>query len=233
VRLLAAALGPGVGAARRRDRALVHDDAVKVRYGVTWKEEAEAPLSGRLEIGPRSFLLHPFDDDALVEREFAFDQLTSVEIRPPDERPTLVLRAADGRTIELESAVEKWILGDVLAHMFGHSLGGGTATRVLVVLTLRPGAHERAREIIAGGPPFDPSSTELVTHDVFLLDDQVLFLFGLDAVAARAQLAEPDFWRPLLAWSELVTGGARLAERIYSWQRSDEQGREAHLGLGL
>jgi hypothetical protein len=103
----------------------------------------------------------------------------------------------------------------------------------LVALTLKPGGRDRARELVSAGPPFDPSSTPLVTHDVFLLDDQVLFLFGLDPVEAGAQLAEPDFWRPLLAWSELVAGGARLAERVYAWQRTHHPEPEIHPGLGF
>lgn len=208
---------------------------MKVSYGVVWREGEAPDAAGLLGIEPHALVLRPLEDQSAVEREFAFDEIAAVEIRPPVERPTLVLRSQSGREAEIESAVDKWILGDLLERIFVHGLGGAQdSRRILVAMKLRPGCREQALELLRGGPPFDPAGTGLALHEVFLLEDEALFLFATHAGEDLERLVEPDFWRSAAAWRELVSGGVRLAEPVYSWHREDAGAHHVgHLGLGL
>lgn len=205
---------------------------MRISYGVVWRE-AGAAFDGRLELAARALELHPAREGEPAPAPLAFDDLVGVEIRPPEERPALVLRSKDDREVVLESAVDRWILGDLVARLFVHGLGGGPARRTLVALRLRPGCRERARELLRAGPPFDPGPTDLSLHEAFLLEDTVLFLFATRGGEELEALTEPDFWRPAAAWRELMSGEILLAEPAFAWRR-DEAGRStAHLGLGL
>ncbi len=95
---------------------------------------------------------------------------------------------------------------------------------VAVVAPLRDGARERARSLLEGGPPFDPSATSLERHVVFLTDREVVFVFeGPEAKKAVAALAgDPGIWEAAAAWQECLEGRPRLAEDVYSWARGSE-----------
>jgi hypothetical protein len=101
-------------------------------------------------------------------------------------------------------------------------------SRLVVVAPLKDGMRERAAELIAQGPPFEPEGTTLVGHEVYLTDREVVFLF--EAEQPRAALEElagdPSVWRAAGAWREILAGRPRLAEEAYGWGRSDE-GRSA------
>ena len=40
--------------------------------------------------------------------------------------------------------------------------------RIAVIAQLRPGTEEQAKQLLAAGPPFDPASLGLTSHDVYL-----------------------------------------------------------------
>ena len=46
-----------------------------------------------------------------------------------------------------------------------------------VVLPLVEGKREQVRALLAHGPPFDPESVGLLRHQVFLGDDEAVFVF--------------------------------------------------------
>jgi hypothetical protein len=101
--------------------------------------------------------------------------------------------------------------------------------RLLVAVPLKEGMLEQARELIAEGPPFDSEETGLERHRVFLLEDEVLFVFesGQSAKKLEAALARPDLWRGAAAWQDLVAGPPRIAEAVYAWDReAPEDGRD-------
>ena len=119
--------------------------------------------------------------------------------------------------------------------VFAHALGGGRlGERVLVALRLKPGCRERARELLLAGPPFEPRATALVLHDAFLLENEVLFLFGIQAVGDLEPLDLPDFARPVEAWGAIMAGNLCVAECVYTWHRPQPALTiPGHLGLGL
>jgi len=210
---------------------------VKTAYGVVWREQ-DAEQAGRLEVGPLTLRLTALDDEHAVVRELAFDAVTAVELRPPGGgtlHTTVVLTSRDGRTVEIESAVERWILGELVESVFVHNLRGGRGgQRILVALELKPGCRDAAQQLLRAGPPFDPSGTALRLHDVFLLEDEALFLFDTDDRDDLERLAEPRFWQAAAAWAELMAGRVRLADHAYSWTRDDTSPKEeSHPGLGF
>ena len=95
--------------------------------------------------------------------------------------------------------------------------------RVAVVAPLKYGAYQDAKELVESGPPFDPTETPLVCHEVFLSDAEVVFVFeGPDVGEAVAQLvADPSIWRVAGAWADLLAGKPRIAEESYRWSRAE------------
>lgn len=94
-------------------------------------------------------------------------------------------------------------------------------SRVVVVVPLQPGARERVRELLQRGPPFDPEAAGLERHEVFLSDQEAVFLFEASAQATLDRLARSMRLRDAaVAWREFVTAeDIRLADVVYSWVR--------------
>jgi len=92
--------------------------------------------------------------------------------------------------------------------------------RAVVVVPLLEGAREKAAELLRGGPPFDPEEVGLERHQVFVTEDEVVFLFEADDLdAAERLIANETFWRAAAAWRSLIAGPPRWAEDAYSWVR--------------
>ena len=49
--------------------------------------------------------------------------------------------------------------------------------RIAVTAQLQPRAEERARELLAAGPPFDPGRAGTTRHTVYAYGDTVVFVF--------------------------------------------------------
>jgi hypothetical protein len=92
--------------------------------------------------------------------------------------------------------------------------------RLVVTLKLRKGTHERAAELIAAGPPFDPASLGLARHGVYLGDDLVIFSFEGDAVEEqiRVLINDPVRSASFAAWATLLAGRPALAHEAYHWE---------------
>jgi hypothetical protein len=94
-------------------------------------------------------------------------------------------------------------------------------SRLVVVAPLKPGARDAARLLIENGPPFDPATTALTAHEVFLTDREVVFVFeGEDARKTVEELVgDPGVWRAATAWKECLDGRPRLADETFVWAR--------------
>jgi hypothetical protein len=91
---------------------------------------------------------------------------------------------------------------------------------LVVLLPLKPGTHDRARDLLRHGPPFEPSETGLERHEVFLAEDEAIFVFEAESEEAVDRLAaDESLWKAAAGWGDLVAGPPRLAERAYSWSR--------------
>ena len=152
-------------------------------------------------------------------REISFDAISGLELTSAEgsnDRPILVFHLSANGRVEIEGAVGKWILGDLLRETLRRMLVREPARqRVLVSVKTRPEAREQVEELLKNGPPFDPFATSITRHDVFVLDDQVLFLFETDDQLEGEDSLE-DAWRWAETWRDLVVE-VRDAEEIYSW----------------
>jgi hypothetical protein len=91
---------------------------------------------------------------------------------------------------------------------------------LVVVLPIRPGARDRARDLLRRGPPFDPDEVGLERHQAFVSEAEVVFLFEAETGEAVERLADgAGLWEAAAGWTELVAGPPRFAEGLYSWVR--------------
>lgn len=93
--------------------------------------------------------------------------------------------------------------------------------RVAVTARLKPDASQRAAELIANGPPFDPATLGLDRHSVFLSHGEVVFLFEgrqVEWVLDELVSSDPES-SAFRDWQPLIEGIPRLAREAYFWQR--------------
>jgi hypothetical protein len=111
-------------------------------------------------------------------------------------------------------------VADLLAGLTASAAARTTTT--IVVAPLRKGAAEKARELVAAGPPFDPAEIGLSEHQVFVTEQEAVFTFSGSGVAALFDngFRDPLVWRTLLAWRRLLAGRPRVAGATYSWPAS-------------
>ena len=95
--------------------------------------------------------------------------------------------------------------------------------QLVVVVPLRPGTAERARELLAGGPPFELAETEFRRHAVHITDREVIFVFDSLGDSATLSLPAEDaaLWQAAAAWREVMDGKPRVARLAFSWERPD------------
>ena len=96
--------------------------------------------------------------------------------------------------------------------------------QLAIVVHLKPGAEPLAADLIANGPPFDPSKKGLDRHTVYLSADEVVFVFEgheVEWIVDRL-VDEPFHWLVTAAleeWRPLLDGQPRIARPAYSWKR--------------
>ena len=94
--------------------------------------------------------------------------------------------------------------------------------KATVVLPLREGSIDRVRELVAQGPPFDPSETSLTRHELLLTPREAIFVFETTTESGLPMLlGQLDIWEAVAAWGELVAGTPRLADLAYAWERPE------------
>jgi hypothetical protein len=197
---------------------------MRISYAITWQEREEEPRSGRLELKPRGLGFEGSNGYGSTIEEVAYDELSAVRIaRAPGDRlggrPTLVLERRAGGPIRIASVAQPGIISELAEHLAAFHLGEEQSlSRVVVVLPLKEGAHDRAAAVLEQGPPFDPEQVGLERHQVFLTDREAIFVFEADAAEAVDRLVkDTTLWGAAAAWKELVAGPPRLAEEAYSW----------------
>jgi len=193
-------------------------------YAVVWGEP-DGLASGGLTFVPEGIRLEGkrLLGGRLASLLIARDELRSVRIgRAQHERvggrPALIVELADGRTVPI-SAPGPGILAE-LADLLGalRSQRAEVTGQVLVIVPLRKGSLEQARNLIEHGPPFDPESVGLTHHHVFVTEHEAVFVFDTpDVSQAVTRLADPALWTAAEAWRTCLDGEPRIAEHIYAW----------------
>ncbi|HSK15395.1 MAG TPA: hypothetical protein VK915_04425 [Gaiellaceae bacterium] len=93
-------------------------------------------------------------------------------------------------------------------------------SRLVVVAPLRPGMRDRAGQLLAAGPPFVLEETQFDRHDVFLTDDEVVFVFeGASGEPLRLDAEDPSVLTAAEAWHELLAARPRMAVSAFTWTR--------------
>jgi hypothetical protein len=192
-------------------------------YAVTWEEPEGTRRSGRLELGTDALHLVGSNGDGAASKDLPYTDMSRFRLaRSAEERlqarPTLLLELRGGELLKIAAVSQPGIvaeLSDRLAVLTGDPKTVETAA---IVVPLRPGSREEVEALLRNGPPFDPSRLGLVRHEVFLSEDEVIFIFhGLPSVFAQRLAEDDSFWNAATAWPPLVRGRARFAEAAYSW----------------
>ena len=94
--------------------------------------------------------------------------------------------------------------------------------RVAIVARLKPGAAERARELVASGPPFDLQASGVDRHSVFISAGEVVFVFeGHQVEWVIDDLIDGPFnyelQRAFDDWRKIVDGAPRIARQQFGW----------------
>jgi hypothetical protein len=93
-------------------------------------------------------------------------------------------------------------------------------SRLVVVVPLKEGAAEKARELLAKGPPFDLETTDFDCHEVYVSEREAVFLFETPGPSATLKLPgeDPSLWKVAAAWQPLLANKPRKALTAYSWR---------------
>jgi hypothetical protein len=208
-------------------RQCLDDRDMRTSYAVTWQKADEVSYSGRLELQSRALTFEGSNGHGAGSETIPYRDVTGVRIvRSPGDRlsgrQTLVLERRSGDPIRIASIVHPGIISELAERLASlHLADGSTASRAVVVLPLIEGTAGRAAELLRGGPPFDPDKVGLGRHQVFLTENEAIFLFEADSSeVAERLLSDTCLWAAAAAWKELVAGPPRLAEDLYSWSRA-------------
>ena len=149
-------------------------------------------------------------------------------------RPALLLVRRDGPVVQVAPLGFGLLheLADLLAVLAIQQAEG--YERVAVVVPLKPGCLERAKELVAKGPPFDPAALGLERHEIYVSERQAVFVFTGPNVREKLEQAtrRPTLWRAGLAWRACIAGPPRLTtpgetlpahhgRPIYNWTADD------------
>jgi hypothetical protein len=203
-------------------------------YAVVWREPYASLATGKLVLEPDGVRLEGSTCGRVVQRKLAYERLTGVRIgREPEERingnPTIVLDQRLGRSLFV-GPIGPGLLSEIagLVAEFSSSWTD-RLEQVAVVVPLRSGALERARALIAEGPPFDPAEAGLQRHQVFFSEREIVFVFdGVDVrETVRRLMRDPTLRLAAAAWAACIAGPPRLAEPGYVWatRRADEEAK--------
>lgn len=94
-------------------------------------------------------------------------------------------------------------------------------SRLVVIAPLKKGALARARELLEEGPPFELELTRFDAHEVFVTEQEVVFLFEGPASSVTLEVPgqNPALWKAAAAWAECLAGRPRIARRSFAWRR--------------
>jgi hypothetical protein len=192
-------------------------------YGVVWREGSDEPATGKLELLPRLLRLEGRDRS----QEVPYEDVAAIRIgRSRADRinggPAVVIERRRGERVIISTVAQPSLIGEIAERLAALQLGARKNRRIVVVLPLKPDAHEPVSALLRQGPPFDPASIEgLDRHEVYLTASEAVFVFesALGADALTPLLADPKLWESVSAWGHHVHEVPRIAEEAFSWSR--------------
>jgi hypothetical protein len=193
-------------------------------YGVVWREGTAEPATGKLELLPRALRLEGRDRS----QEVPYEDVTAIRIgRSGADRingsPAVVVERLEGERVIISTVAQPSLIGEIAERLAALQLGARKNRRIVVVLPLKPDAHEPVSALLRQGPPFDPASIEgLDRHEVYVNGNEAVFVFesALGADALAPLLTDPKLWESVSAWGQHIAGAPRIAEEAFSWSRA-------------
>lgn len=196
---------------------------MQVTYAVSWVEPDGSTGSGRLELGARALVLHGQNGSGAVTHSFPYRDIEDVRVARGAaerlrDRPTLVVDLAAGGSLRVAGVAQPGIVAELATRLSALRHDPVATERLALVVPLRPGARAAAEELLAAGPPFDPSELGLESHEVFLTESEAVFVFeGVPAALVSRSAEDDTIWSAAAAWEPLIDGRVRFAERAYAW----------------
>jgi hypothetical protein len=192
-------------------------DEMQERFAVAFRD-GSAGAAGALQIEQDRLLLRGRGEDGSLELEIPYSDLAEIRVgRRRSERlngyATLVLERIALPPVQVAP------LGVALLHEIADllsSLSNRAGGDLLIVsVPLKPGCLARARELLAKGPPLDPASLGLSTHEVYLREGEAIFVFRGNRVREQVgkAMSHPAIWRAGLAWHRCFSAPPRIVER--------------------
>ena len=96
--------------------------------------------------------------------------------------------------------------------------------RLAIVARLQPGSAERAREILAAGPPYELGEAGFRRHSIYLAGETAVFVFegaGVEGLVSSL-VNDPASAASFGVWARLLAGTPTLAREEFHWE-ADEQ----------
>lgn len=221
---LLGATADGDGASTRHPAHMVEAAA---SYPVLWSEPDEEPVSGMLTVDHDAVRLDGGKPGRVVQRSIASRDLAAVRVGRGrdgllDGRPAIIVERHRAPTLLVRPLGAGLLseLADLLARLCKTS---DRVEQVAIVLPLKPGALEAARDLVDEGPPFDPAEAEIEHHAVFLTQREAIFVFsGADACDhVRRFMDDTAVWRAADRWAACLDGPPRLAEAAFAFSAED------------
>jgi hypothetical protein len=196
---------------------------MQITYAVTWEEPGGTRRSGRLELGAEALHLEGGNGDGAESRKLSYADVTRFRLaRLGGERlqgrPTLVLELRGGEVLKIAGVSQPGIVAELSDRLGVLAADPTSLEKAAIVVPLKPGSKTAAEALLRHGPPFDPSRLGLARHEVYLSEDEAIFVFqGLPSVFAERLAEDDSFWNAATAWTPLIGGRARFADPAYSW----------------
>jgi hypothetical protein len=93
------------------------------------------------------------------------------------------------------------------------------ANKLAVVIPIDAGSADIVRDYVAEGPPFDLRSAGIVRHEVFLAEQEVIFVFETSGGIRSLEriLSDSEFWEAIKAWEHIIRERPRVAGMLLDW----------------
>jgi len=193
-------------------------------YAIAWQEPVGPLRSGKLELRAGGLRLEGRNGTGPVATLIPYDQLLDLRAAPGQERlggrPTLVLGRRGAGDIRLASVGAPGVISEIVDQVGAMKTGAAnTAERVAVVVPLRKGKRDKAERLLDQGPPFDPANMGLESHEVFLSDDEAVFVFdATPGFSIQKLLADSRVWSSAASWHDVIGGAPRIARPFFAWE---------------
>jgi hypothetical protein len=198
---------------------------MRITYAVSWQEADGLRRSGRLELGSDAATFEGRSNGAGATRIVRYDDIERFRLARSSGdrlqgRPTLVLELAGGNLVKIASVAQPGIVGELAERLAGLARRPDPVERAALVVPLRPGAKAEAEVLLREGPPFEPCDLGLEAHEVYVTDDEVIFVFeGVPSCFVERLAADETVWNAAEAWRPLIDGRIRYADETYAWDR--------------